>query len=347
MSYKKLFLSLIILSVFIPIFTSANFENQWFKIFNESDWKIDFTCDSQCFLLAWEYLSNDTLSINLSISWNWVIWYGFLVWQQFAQWELIQVNSWNINYVFEYNKIPFLSQIPNNAKVLLVFDWKISWKIFNISISKNTLLENFSKWINQALQYIPFNPRTINFLEWPLWNWRYINHVFFPYIVFLLFITTIFYFVSNKKNKYIYVWFWILLFFWFIFDFFSTLNQINIFKEFNSSQKIINNWRLAKDSDFYDFLDFIRKNTKNKEKWFFISPYPFDSEWKFHIYPEIKFDSIDKVKYLFWYNPMWKNVLFGFKDPIYNNGEIKRDNKTFKVVNEIIWKDYAKIYVLE
>lgn len=348
MSYKKLLLTLLLFLGFYPSFSSANFETQWFTSFKEANWKIDFSCEKQCFIVIGEKQNNNILNIKWNIFWTWSIWYWFINSTQIIPGEFWNFPSGNIDNSFLFTKLQYYSQLPDNIPVVLVFNWVFQSKNLSATLSKAAFFDDLISGFSEALEYKEFSPRTINFLEWPMWNWKYINQVFFLFIVILLVISfVLYYFTDKNKKNYIYTWFWILLFFWLFFDFFNTVNQINMFKDFSSSEKIIDNWRLAKNSDFYEFIDFIKKNTESREKGFFVAPYPFNLEWKFHIYPDIKFDNIEKVKYLIWYNPMWKNALFNFQDPVYNSWTLIWDNKKFEVKKEIYWKDYAKIYILE
>jgi hypothetical protein len=230
----------------------------------------------------------------------------------------------------------------------MIFDWDIKSNNFAAFLDKNSFFSNIKLWINDALSYKEYNPRSINFLEWPMWNWRYINKVLFPIIIIIILISVFWYIFWEVKIKkwFIYLWIWVLIFFWLFFDFLSTLNQYKIYKKNISSNNIMVNWRLW-TTDFYQYLDFIKTQVPNKEKWYFIAPYPYDFEWKYHIYPNIKFDNIDKIKYLFWYNPYWINAPFNFKDPTYESWILNYNSWTYQVSKEIIWKDYAKIYILK
>ncbi|MEI7562608.1 MAG: hypothetical protein WCJ39_02605 [bacterium] len=92
-------------------------------------------------------------------------------------------------------------------------------------------------------------------------NGVYINQDFFWLIVILLVATAFIYWLtSKKKNKQTVFWFGIgvLVFFWVFFDFFSTVNQIKIYQQTMSTTNIMENARVGRSSDFYQFLDFIR-----------------------------------------------------------------------------------------
>ena len=342
---KIIFLLLMFFSV---INFSNAYETQWFVSYSENDGKIDFKCEKQCFIILWNKQKNDYIDLNSNLVWDWTIWYWFLNWNNIIPWEFLKIETWrNINKNFMFNKLAYYSQLNSILPVILIMEWNLKSDNLIISLSKTTFLDSIIWWFKQSLEFKSFNPRTINFLEWPMRNWRYINEVFFLFMVLVLISLFLLYKFIDNKNKYIYIWLWFIMFFWFFFDFFHSINQVKIFRDFKSSDKVMDNWRLAKNSDLYDFLDFVKENIPKREKGFIIAPYPYKLELKFHIYPDLKFDDINKVKYLIWYNPDGKNVFFGFKDPVYNTWSLTRGENKFDIYKEIIWKDYAKIFVIK
>ena len=139
----------------------------------------------------------------------------------------------------------------------------------------------------------------------------------------------------------------VLVFFRLFFDFFSTNNQVKIYKQTMSATNIMENGRVGKSSDFYQFLDFIKTKVSVWAEGAFIAPYPFEFEGKYHIYPDVKFDVITWVDYLFVYNPYGAQAPFGFIDPIYADGVLSRNTLTFPVQEEIVRQPHAKIYILK
>ena len=124
-----------------------------------------------------------------------------------------------------------------------------------------SFFEKFVKGFRQALEYKEYNPRTINFLEGPMWNGKYINQAFFRPIVILLLLAVISYYFSNKpkdKKRAMLFGIGVLVFFRLFFDFFSTNNQVKIYKQTMSATNIMENGRVGKNSDLYQFLDFIK-----------------------------------------------------------------------------------------
>jgi hypothetical protein len=126
-------------------------------------------------------------------------------------------------------------------------------------------------------------------------NGKYINQAFFRWIIFFLALALLSYrFSTSRKNKQNAIWFGVgvIVFFWIFFDFFSTNNQVKIYNQTMSATNIMENGRVGRSSDFYQFLDFIKTKVPNKEKGFFVAPYPFQVEGPYHIYPAVKFGAI-------------------------------------------------------
>lgn len=345
--FKKLFILFFLLFSFN---LSYWYENQWFDKYSENKEKVTFECNKQCFIVLGKKENSDFVEIIWNVKWNWSIWYWFLNWQKIIPAEFYKF-WWdeNITQKFLFTNLAYYSQLIPDIGVVLIIDWDV--KASDITLRKWTiwLFESIENWFSEALKYREYNPRTINFLEWPTWNWKYINEVFFPFIIFILFFAFIWYLFGewDVRRKFLYFLVWTLAFSWLFFDFFNVTNQIKIYDDVKSVKNIMQNGRVGKQNDLYWFLDFIKTKVPSKEKWFFISPYPFDFEWKYHIYPQVKFDKIDKVKYLFYYNPYWKNAPFNFKDPVYNSWKLLYNSWSYDIEKEIIWKDYAKIYILK
>lgn len=345
----KKFLYLILPLLFMS-YTYA-YENQGFTSYQEIDWNIEFQCDSQCFVLVWDSVLWDYIDINWSVEWNWSIWYGFLQWQQIIPWAATQINQFiNLSQKLNFSDSPYRNQLPKNVniQIMLLIQWNIKGKI-KASLWEMWVFDTIWNWFNQALSYKSYNPRTINFLEWPIRNGKYINQAFLNMIIILLVISIIIYLLStnlDSKRKSMYFWVWVLIFFRIFFDFFSTMNEVKIYNDTIDATNIMENGRLWKDTDFYQFLDFIKTQVPDWEKGFFVAPYPFSFEGKYHIYPNVRFWLLTWVDYLFFYNPYWVNNWVWFIDPIYSSGLLEWDNNQFNISQEITRKPYAKIYRL-
>lgn len=342
---------LILLLAFAAFPTFAAYQQQWFSQFQEFDGNMSFSCTNQCFALIGPFAGSDYATLQWTFQGDGVVGYGFLVWQQVVPGETIQVNgSATVDQQFSFNKLQFYSQIPADAQLVFVVQGNITWLQVGMQIGVLSFFEKFGNGFKQALEYKEYTPRTINFLEGPMRNGKYINQAFFWRIVVFLLAAVIRYFFSTdkkqKKNA-LYFWIGVLVFFWLLFDLFSTVNQVKIYNQTMSATNIMENGRVGRSSDFYQFLDFIKTKVPTWEKWAFIASYPFEFEGKYHIYPDVKFDVVTWVKYIFFYNPYGAQAPFDFKDPIYSGGVLTWKDLTFPVEEEIIRQPHAKIYILK
>ncbi|MCF7834533.1 hypothetical protein K9M48_00560 [Candidatus Gracilibacteria bacterium] len=345
---KKTIIAVLFLSFFISF--SFAYQQQGFDNYNEANGSINFKCTNQCFLLIGPVVENDFININGDIQGNGVIGYGFLVGEQIYPGETLQINGGNIDKNFVLAGSQIYSQIPGESQLVLLFQGSLQGNNIGINGGIMGVFDKFFNGFNQSLEYKPYNPRTINFLEGPMRNGKYINQAFFKTILILILLSFISYIFSSKKDnkrKSIYFGIGILVFFRIFFDFFSTVNEIKIYKDVMDAPNIMENGRVGKDSDFYQFLDFIKTKVPNGEKGAFIAPYPFYFEGKYHIYPDVKFDLITGVNYIFYFNSYGLQAPFDFKDPIYSDGILFREKLEFKVDQEIIRNPHAKIYILK
>ena len=248
---------------------------------------------------------------------------------------------------------PNMSEYKINLNSIQYFEWSISYiavifiwndvvEIEGVDLDYTGVFEGVSMKLSEIFTYKPFNPRTINFLEWPMWNWDYINKPIVKFLFWLMWISIVLYFFNWRhfQRKIIYFNVWIFIFFWVFLDLLSTVNQVKMYNDFTSANNIMENWRLWKNSNFYQYLDFIRKNTERWNRWIFLAQYPFTFEWKYHIYPDVKFDKIENVDYILAYNPKglsydWSWWVLTYKEKKYNVDKVKE------------FKTYAKIYYIK
>ncbi len=341
----------LVLLLFFAAFPSfAAYQQQWFTQFQELDGNMDFVCNSQCFALIGPMGSSDYFTLRWTLEGIGVVGYGFVVGQQIIPGETIQINWMSTSdQQFSFSKSPYFSQVPKDAQLVVMVQGVITGSHVSVTIWALSSFEKFWNGFRQALEYKEYNPRTINFLEWPMWNWKYINQAFFRWIIFFLGIALLSYrFSTSRKNKQNALWFGVgvIVFFWIFFDFFSTNNQVKLYNQTVSTTNIMENGRVGKTSDFYQFLDFIKTKVPDKEKGFFVASYPFQVEGPYHIYPAIKFGTITWVNYIFFYNPYGAQAPFDFKDPVYASGVLIWNGMTFSVQEEIVRQPYAKIYKL-
>ena len=326
-------------------------QTQGFESYAESSWGAKFTCKKQCFIILDGMKQSQYIQLIGEISGSGRIWYGYINGQQIIPGAFTQIPGTKIDQIFEFTKNPYFWQIPKDMPVVIFMEWDISANNFSEKMGNFSFFESFSRWWNEALSFKEYNPRTINFLEWPLWNGKYINEVFFWWIIAFLCIAVLWSFFervfNSKTQRWLYFWVGILAFFWVFFDFFSSVNEYRIYKQTTSAKYIMENGRVGRTSDFYEFLEFIKTQVPKGAKWTFVAPYPFDFEGRYHIYPEVKFDDIKKVKYLFVYNPYGLEAPLGYKDPVISSGSLFYNSGSYIIEKEIPWKTGAKIYILK
>ena len=335
----------------LAAFPTFAYQQQWFSTYQEYGDTVDFSCTNQCVMLVGPIDWSDTVQIKGAFQWNGMVGYGFLLGQQVMPGQTLPVNGSNsLDQQFPFAQLPFYSQIPDGAQLVLIVQGNVQWHSVGVHLSSLGLFTKWYQWFTQALEYKEYNPRTINFLEWPLRNGMYINQAFFWLIIILLVACAFIYAVTpKKKNKQTSLWFGIgvLVFFWVFFDFFSTVNQVKIYNQTMSASDIMENGRVGRTSDLYQFLDFIKTKVPYGEKGAFIAPYPFDFEGKYHIYPDVKFGPVTGVNYIFWYNSYGGNNPFNFVDPVYTGGILTWNGLKLPVQEEIVRRPYAKIYLLK
>ncbi len=345
---KYLIYSLVIITLIIP-FGVFSYQQQWFTTYSESSQWLSFQCTQQCFILLWDKGSYDSVKIEwLKGQWQLVIGAvgqnGQLVplWQQ----NIIQNQ---LDYILIINSSQ--GEIPSDVQLWIVFVGSISADNAQVSLWSLSFWDKVVQWFREAMQYKEYNPRTINFLEGPMWNGKYINQVFFWWIILLLLICFVWYLynIENKrKNIRLFSGVAIITFFWLFFDFFATLNQVKIYQHaVHNTESIMMNARLW-NSDYYGFLVFIQQNTLPGQKTYFSAPYPFDFEWRYHNYPHNRIGLLTWSDYIIYYNPMWPNNGMWYKDPVFDSSSSTLTIQWMKLqIDKIIeYSAYAKIYTI-
>ena len=332
---------------------------QWFESFDIKNNGSDFVCKTQCFIILPSLGSNEYLEISGNLSGKWQIGYGYLNGDQIIAWWFHTIEPSGMqSKKFIFGESAFFSQIPKEMPVILIVNGEISWSSMKLELSVFTPFERLKAHFTSATRYLPFTPRTINFLEWPMWGGMFINKAFYSWIIFLLFVALVWsLFEKNHHHSFkksIMFGFAVLVFFWIFFDLFSTNNQIKMYTEFKNAPSFMANGRLAKDSDFYDFFDFIQTKVSSGSLGNFIVPYPYDGEGKYHMYPYIKFHDPEKLEYVFTYNPYGPNAPFGFVDPVYDASSkilswkpSETRSYTWKIREVLSFGNYGKIYVIQ
>lgn len=345
MKFKRL----LFLLFFVTLPTFA-YQQQGFSSYQENGSTVDFVCTSQCVLVLDEWAGTDALHIAGQIQGQGTIGYGFLVGQQIAPGWSIEVRDGILDTDFSVSDSPMFAQLPSTYSIVLLVQGNIQASQVSFKASSYSLFQNIAQWFSQALAYKEYNPRTINFLEWPLWNGVYINKYFLPWIVVLLIVAWLVYLLNTRpesKKKAFFFGVGVLVFFWIFFDFLSTVNQSKIYQQTMSATNSMDNARVGRSSDFYQFLDFVKTKVPFWSYWTFVASYPFEFEGKYHMYPDVKFSAVTWAKYIFFYNPYGSQAPFDFKDPVYTWGVLNWNGMLLSVQEEIVRRPYAKIYLLK
>ena len=346
---KKVLIWLLFLA---HIWTTYWFEQQWFWTYNEVDSVISATCKQQCIVVWPMFVWNDFAHVQGSVQWQWTIVVWFMVQNQILPIFQEQIaGKRDISLSGDISSSPQASTIPSDATIVLLVQGNVELSNIIFEVGSKWFFEKISAWIKSASQYIAYSPRTINFMEWPMWNGKYINQEFFWLIIILLVVLSVLYLISSKNKQKIYH-IAVILFasLWAFIDIFSTINQQNMYANIvGNKDSIMKNWRLAVGNDFYDFLAYIKENTPRWTLWFFVAPYPYWFEWKYHIYPHISIWTYTWSKVLFYYNPMWAAAQqFWFTDPTIVGADNMVWNGETVVFTKILeWKPYAKVFFIQ
>lgn len=107
------------------------------------------------------------------------------------------------------------------------------------------------------------------------------------------------------------------------------------------------NARVAKNSDMYQYVDWAKTLIPKGSIWYWMAAYPFDFEWKYHSYPQIKVGTLTWADYILFYNPYWSNNPFNFNEPIVSWNVISFWSSSIQFIKLYEYKNYAKIYQLK
>lgn len=346
---KKVLLGLFF---FVHIWTAVWFEQQWFGVYNEVDNMISGTCKQQCVVVGPLFVWNDFVVAEWEVQGegNVIVW--FMVQNQIFTF-LQQPVSWKttISLSGDISSLPTSSTIPSDATIVMLFQGNMQVSDMVFEVWSKGAFEKISAWMKSASQYTAYSPRTINFLEWPMWNGKYINQAFLWWLITLLVLLILVYFVVPPKNKRKVYMIAVAVFaaVRILLDIFSTINQKKLYAAtIANKDNIMKNGRLAAGSDFYDFLTYTKENTTNWIEWFFLAPYPYGFEGKYHIYPHLSIWMYTWSKVVIYYNPMWEAAKqFWFTEPTITTNQIIWENTTLTFDKVLEWKPYAKIYFIQ
>lgn len=289
MKFKRLLL-LLVFAVF-PSF--AAYQQQGFDQFQELDGNMNFTCTWQCLALIGPLAGSDYAMLKWAFQWNGVVGYGFLVGQQIAPGENFQVNgAASVDQKFSFSALPFFSQIPAEAQLILVVQWNITWVQISLQPGLMDFYQKIGQWWKSFWTFDTFKPYTINLLYWPMISGKNANALF--YRIFLLIVIAVFAFTKYSfQKKLLYVLLWGLSL-WLIYDVRMWLESINNYHN-DYTTYISQSWyqkTYRERGDFYSFVDFTKDTLSqlwisDTEQIIFYTDnaWPFPGSMKYFLYP--------------------------------------------------------------
>lgn len=246
---------ILLLNLFLLIWFSFGYQQQWFSQYQEWwDW-ISFNCTNQCVITLWQKDKLDYLDLEWTVKWNWVIGYWFLIWDQISllnQYEVVVSSDINdsMNFV-EYKQ--YFSSIPWNTDLILLVNGNLNWNL-KLDSGKFSFWKKLSQWWKDFRKMETYTPYSINLRYWITLMWTSI--IKYWYILFIIVAILILIFKKWKKEQkfriIFYLWLWMFLFIWIrnIITYTSILNQgLSWFKE---DKTYFDLW------DYIDFTDKIR-----------------------------------------------------------------------------------------
>ncbi len=177
---KRLIILFLICICFLKTYWS--YQQQGFDSYSEqTPDKISFTCHSQCLLLLWPKLHNDTVFID-GVHWN-----GQLVIAVMDQKnQLIPITQQNIDDRSSYNillKGPQIGEIPAQAPIVLVVVWQVVANDAYIVLERMSLGDKFIAGFREFWEIGAFMPYSINLTKAPTVLWTSMNYYFYWFII--------------------------------------------------------------------------------------------------------------------------------------------------------------------
>lgn len=205
---------LLFLLVFVAL-PSFAYEQQGFSGYQEVWWKLNFLCESQCFVLLWNTSASEFLSVVGSVQGSGVFGYWFLVGQQIYPGEVLQVNwSVTLDKKFSYVNAPNFSQYPSSTQIILVLQGALQANQLSIQQSYMDFGTKIAQDWKDFWTMEPLTPYSIN-LRYGVKLWAS-SIVKYGYILFLIIGLLILLFLKWGKERKIksifYLWVWLFLF---------------------------------------------------------------------------------------------------------------------------------------
>lgn len=186
------------------------------------------------------------------------------------------------------------------------------------------MFEKISAWIRSASQYVPYSPRTINFLEAPMWNGKHIIQNFFYQLLVMVLICIILFYIVDKKNKknILLTWWIIIAFFWVLVDVFVSIQQKSLYKQIVHSE-LLQQTRYGAQPTEIQYLDYVKQIIPAWSNVYIYAAYPYDFELQYRLYPHARIGTTWNSSYIIWYNPYWPTNAFNYVNPIISDTSVQ------------------------
>ncbi len=334
---KKIILWLIFI---LYVWTVYGFEHEWFSTYYEADTKISATCKQQCIAIGPLLIGNDYVKLEGGVKWKWTILVWFMVGNQILPFIQEKIEGQRtVSLSGEFASIPQINTIPSDSTIVMLVQGNIELSGLEFEIWRKWTFEKIASWIKSAKTYVWYSPRTINFLEWPMWNGRYIVRSFFYWLFFMVLICVVaFYLVDRKQRKNTLLTWWIvILFFWILVDLFVSLQQINLYQEITNSEPQ-KQTRYGRQEAEIQYLDYVKQIVPYWSNVYIHAPYPYDFELQYRLYPHARIGTTWNSSYVLWYNPYGEKNQFNYVNPIVSETSVQLWGVSYPlIINNVFW----------
>lgn len=333
---KKVLLWLFFL---VHIWTAYWFEQQWFSTYNEANSVITATCKQQCVAVGPLFVGNDFVKVEGTVQWQWTFIVWFMIQNQiftFLQ-EKIEWKK-DISLSGDIASMPQANTIPADATIVILVQGNMELSNISFEVWSKWMFEKVSAWVKSASQYATYSPRTINFLEAPMWNWMYITQHFFYRLLFMVLGCVILFYIVDKKNKknVLLTWWIIIAFFWIIVDIFAFIQQKNLYKQIVNSSPMQQTRYGAQNAEI-QYLEYVKQIIPAWSNVYIYAAYPYDFELQYRLYPHTRIWTTWNSSYIIWYNPYWPTNPFNYVNPIISENSVQVWWETFPLVKSNVY----------
>lgn len=199
---------LLLLPFFLVTSSYAVYQQQWFSQFQESDDGIQFVCEWQCVALIAPLAGSDYVDLQGRVQGSGIVGYGFLVGQQIAPAQTLPV-WWttSIDQRFTFNELPFYSQIPQDAQLVLFADGSVQTSHITLQLWYLGTAQRIVQWRHDFWSIETLTPYSINLRYWVSLLWIPLLH--YAYWLFIIVVFGVIVLVKwNRQKKFRLLCFW-------------------------------------------------------------------------------------------------------------------------------------------